>query len=155
LAASVKIAAYKIDPQVVTQRAAYAVSQRRVTVRPAPETMVWLTALLPVAQGVAADAALTHHADHARSGGDDRTRGQVMADTLVERLTGQTTATGVSIQGQSRHERRHPARRCNYAGFCSGLRPHPLGVARVLVRDRGAGFWLPHPVLRRPHQTTT
>ena len=51
----------------------------------APDTMTYLTALLPVAQGVSVYAALRREADLR---GDGRSRGQVMADTLVERVTG-------------------------------------------------------------------
>ena len=40
-------AAYELDPRSVVDRAAYAVTQRRVTMRPAPGTMAYLTALLP------------------------------------------------------------------------------------------------------------
>jgi len=88
IVAAAKAAAYRRDPRSVTQRAAHAASERHVSLRPAPDTMTILTALLPVAQGVAAYAALTRHADSARSDGDSRPRGQVMADTLVERITG-------------------------------------------------------------------
>ncbi len=49
--------------------------------------------------GVAAHAALTRHADTLRSTGDERTRGQIMADALVERLTGTPAGiTGIEIQ---------------------------------------------------------
>ncbi|MEW1823770.1 HNH endonuclease signature motif containing protein, partial [Arthrobacter sp. NPDC080031] len=58
------------------------------------DTMTYLTALLPVAQGVAVHAALSRHADTLRSAGETRTRGQIMADTLVERTTG--TPGGIS-----------------------------------------------------------
>ena len=54
-----------------------AVSDRRVSLRPAPETTARLTALLPVAQGVACYVALLREADTARSQGDQRGRGQV------------------------------------------------------------------------------
>jgi hypothetical protein len=54
-----------------------------VSLRPAAEAMTYLTALLPAAQGVAAYAVLVREADAARSGGDERSRGQVMADPLV------------------------------------------------------------------------
>ena len=60
--------------------------------------MTVLSALLPCEQGVAAYAALYRHADTLIAGGNDRTRGQIMADTLVERLTGQTTAEAVSAE---------------------------------------------------------
>lgn len=70
-----------------------------MSLRPAPDTMTYLTALLPVAQGVAAYTALTRDADTARAAGDDRSRGQVMADTLVERLTGTPGGiSGIEIQ---------------------------------------------------------
>lgn len=97
--AAVRAAAYRRDPASVAKRAARAVTERTVSMRPAPDTMTYLTALLPAAQGVAAYAALCRDADTARSGGDDRSRGQVMADTLVERVTGTPGGvTGVEIQ---------------------------------------------------------
>lgn len=50
--------------------------------------MAYLTALLPVAQGVAVWATLSRVADSARAAGDDRGRGQVMADSLVAAVLG-------------------------------------------------------------------
>jgi len=94
LIAAAKAAAYRRDPRSVAQRASHAATERTVSLRPAPDTMTYLTALLPVAQGVAVYAALTRTADSLRSSGDPRTRGQVMADTLIERVTG--TPGGVS-----------------------------------------------------------
>jgi hypothetical protein len=91
-------AAYELDPRSVVDRAAYAVTQRRVTMRPAPDTMAYLTALLPAAQAVAVFAALHAAAGSARSAGDTRTSDQVKADTLVERVTGQSTADAVSVE---------------------------------------------------------
>ncbi|TQJ59207.1 HNH endonuclease [Arthrobacter sp. SLBN-83] len=98
--AAVRAAAYRRDPASVAKRAARAVGERCVSLRPAPDTMAYLTALLPVAQGVAAYAALAKDADDtARLAGDDRSRGQVMADTLVERVTGTPGGiNGVEIQ---------------------------------------------------------
>ncbi|VXC28747.1 HNH endonuclease [Arthrobacter sp. 9V] len=100
IVAAAKAAAYRRDPRSVAGRASRAAAERTVSLRPAPDTMTYLTALLPVAQGVAVYAALSRAADSARSCGDAgsgdvagsdvvvRTRGQVMADTLVERVTG-------------------------------------------------------------------
>lgn len=100
LIAEARKATYKLDPRSVVERAAKAHNERNVTCRPAPDTMTYLTALLPVSQGVAVLAALTRAADGARCDGDERGRGQVMADTLVERATGQARAeaTGVDVQ---------------------------------------------------------
>ncbi|GAB2918905.1 DUF222 domain-containing protein [Rhodococcus aerolatus] len=90
------------DPAAVTRRARKAASERHVSLRPAPDTMTYLTALLPVAQGVAAYAALSRDADTTRTtvgvaGAGDRSRGQVMADLLVERITGQSRAAQVPV----------------------------------------------------------
>ena len=88
LLALAKRLAYELDPASVVRRARNAESDRNVTVRPAPDTMSYLTGLLPVAQGVAVHAALGRDADALRSQGDLRTRGQLMADLLVARVTG-------------------------------------------------------------------
>ncbi len=97
--AAARTAAYRLDPRTVTQRASHAATERNVSLRPAPDTMCYLTALLPVPAGVAMHAALTRHADTLRNAGDPRTRGQLMADTLVERTTGTPGGiTGVEIQ---------------------------------------------------------
>ncbi|QDW29208.1 DUF222 domain-containing protein [Arthrobacter sp. KBS0702] len=94
-----RAAAYRRDPRSVTQRAAHAATECHVSLRPAPDTMCYLTALLPVAAGVAVQAALTRHADSVRSSGDPRSRGQLMADALVERTTGKAGGiSGVEIQ---------------------------------------------------------
>ncbi|SDP85413.1 HNH endonuclease, partial [Arthrobacter sp. ok909] len=88
LIAAARTAAYRRDPRTVTDRASHAATDRHVSLRPAPDTMTCLTALLPVRQGVAVYNALTRHAETLRATGDPRTRGQAMADTLVERTTG-------------------------------------------------------------------
>ncbi|WP_309993436.1 HNH endonuclease [Arthrobacter pascens] len=97
--AAARAAAYRRDPRSVTQRAAHAATERHVSLRPAPDTMCYLTALLPVSAGVAVHAALTRHADSPRSGGDERSCGQIMADDLVEWTTGTPGGiTGIEIQ---------------------------------------------------------
>lgn len=94
-----RAAAYRRDPRSVAERASRAAEERHVSLRPAPDTMTYLTALLPVAEGVAVHAALIRHADAKRSDGDQRSRGQLMADALVERTTGTPRGiTGVEIQ---------------------------------------------------------
>ncbi|MBF4195950.1 hypothetical protein MHAEM_28051, partial [Mycolicibacterium phlei] len=62
--------------------------------RPAPDAMVYVTAHLPVAQGVSVYATLKRQADTTFDG---RTRGQVMADTLVERITGRPAARPADV----------------------------------------------------------
>ena len=73
----------RLDAASVVARRRRAERDRHVTLRPAPDAMTWLTALLPVADGVAVHAALVRAAETARATGDERTKGQVMADSLV------------------------------------------------------------------------
>lgn len=98
VAAETRRHAYQLDPAAAVARARKAVEERCVTLRPAPDTMTYLTGQLPVVQGVAVFAALTREADTRRAQGDERSRGQVMADTLVERVTGQATADQVPVE---------------------------------------------------------
>ncbi|UNK45158.1 HNH endonuclease [Arthrobacter sulfonylureivorans] len=92
LTAEAKRMAYRLDPHSVVNRAAKAEADRHVSARPEPDTMVSVRTLLPVVQGVAVMAALNREADRLRNAGDPRSRGQAMADTVFERLTGASTA---------------------------------------------------------------
>jgi hypothetical protein len=96
--AAAKTLAYRLDPHGYLARARAAENDRRVGLRPAPDCMARLTALLPVAHGVAAYAALMSAAGTATAAGDPRGRGQLMADTLVQRLTGQAAAPDVPVE---------------------------------------------------------
>ena len=83
--------AYRLDPEAVTARRARAERQRRVSLRPVPDCMTRLSALLPVKDGVACYAALSAVADATATA--EHPRGQLMADTLVARVTGHPSAT--------------------------------------------------------------
>jgi len=85
--------AYRLDPESVVARRRWAEGERSVSLRPAPDAMTYLTALLPVVTGVGVYAELNRAADAARAAGDGRGRGQVMADTLATRLLGQADGT--------------------------------------------------------------
>ncbi len=63
VAAAAKEIAYRLDARAIVDRAAKAETDRAVTIRPAPDTMTYVTALLPVAQGVGVYAALKRVAD--------------------------------------------------------------------------------------------
>ncbi len=132
LAAAAKAIAYRLDPHAVVERAAKAHSERTVTIRPAPDTMTYLTALLPVAQGVSVYAALKREADVCFDG---RSRGQVMADTLVERVTGRPAdvpvpvAVNVVISDQALLGVEHAA------AAIVGYGSVPSAVAQTMVLD--------------------
>jgi hypothetical protein len=93
-------AAQRLDPAAAVRRNRRAVADRHVSTRPAPDGMVYFTALVPLVQGVAMYAALKRTADRVVGAGDplERTRSQVMADVLVERVTGQTAADDTPVQ---------------------------------------------------------
>ncbi len=141
LEARVRRLAYRLDPAAAVRRAGKAAEDRRVSVRPAPDVMSQVSALLPAAQGVAVYAALKRAADSAMAGGDDRSRSQVMADTLVERVTGQSSADATPVavdlvipadallsQGADPHA----------APELIGYGPVPAGWARDLIRTAAA-----------------
>ncbi|WP_298798613.1 DUF222 domain-containing protein [Pseudonocardia sp. 73-21] len=94
----IKQCAYDADRAGYVARGRTARRDRRVGLRPAPDTMSVLSGFLPVEQGVACLAALRAHADAVLAAGDERTRDQVMADTLIERVTGQATAADVNVE---------------------------------------------------------
>jgi hypothetical protein len=86
------------DAAALVERRARAAADRHVTIRPRPDAMAQVTALVPAAQAVAVHAALRRAADSAAAAGDPRSRGQVQADTLVTRVTGQAAADRVPVR---------------------------------------------------------
>lgn len=82
----VRARACTLDPASVAARRRKAEADRHTSLRPAPDTMTWFGALLSVKDGVAVHAVLQREADRLRAAGDPRTRGQIMADTLVQRV---------------------------------------------------------------------
>ncbi|MCC9203716.1 HNH endonuclease [Arthrobacter sp. zg-Y769] len=130
---------YRIDQEALVRRAAKAQADRYVSCRPAPDTMTYLTGLLPVAQGVAVFAALSREADSLRSRGDSRGRGQIMADTMVERITGQAHAGNVPVEVQLVMTDRTLLAGSAEPAYLSGYGVVPSGWARAVVRN-GAGL---------------
>jgi hypothetical protein len=131
--------AYQLDPGSVLRRTRRATEERRVSIRPAPDTMSYVTGLLPVAQGVAVHAALTKHADALRAAGDSRTRGQIMADTFVERLTGLARAGDVPVEVQLVMTDRTLLGGDDTPARVVGHGPIPAALGRSLIRAGSAG----------------
>jgi hypothetical protein len=134
--------AYRLDPQAFMARTRGEAKHRRVSLRPAPTVMSRLTSFLPVAQGVAAYAALAQEADRLVAAGDPRSRDQIMADTLVERVTGQAAADSPPVEvhlvmtdSTLLGEGAEPAE-------LVGGGPVPAPVARALLRDTDAQVWV-------------
>lgn len=128
--------AYRLDPHGFLARARAAANDRQVSLRPAPDAMARLTALLPVGQGVATYAALSRAADTPTGVGDEpgRGRGQIMADTLVERVTGQATAQDVPVTVNVTISDDALLGGGDEPAHVDDYGPVPAGVARDLVR---------------------
>ena len=159
-AAFTRAEAARVDGQSVVRRIRQAEQDRCVTVRPAPDAMVYLSALLPVKEGVAAYAALARHADTLRATGSDdrRSRGAIMADALVARLTGREHADRIPVEVQlvmpatsliggsdlvTRRGGGNPLTAGEVCGWI-GEQPIPAALAReiALIGDDGARRWV-------------
>jgi hypothetical protein len=91
--------------------------------------MSLLTGLLPVEQGVACLAALQSAATEGKTAGDTRSKGQIMVDTLVARLTGQEVARALIAQAGTRA----------WCGGWSPTRPGTLGSSWSTSTTAAAG----------------
>ena len=130
ITAAAKEIACRLDVQAVVDRVARAEADRTVTIRPAPDTMTYVTVLLPVAKGVGVYAALKRAADTTF---DERSRGQVMADALVERVTGRPAAEPEPIAVNLVISDQTLLAGDNGSALISGYGPIPAAVARRLI----------------------
>jgi Domain of unknown function (DUF222) len=128
--AAAKQIAHRLDARAVADRAAKAQADRRVTIRPAADAMTYVTALLPVAQGAGVYAALNRAADTTL---DHRSRGAVMADTLVERVTGRPAESPEPVAVNLVMSDETLLGGDNTPAVVEGYGPIPASVARSLV----------------------
>jgi hypothetical protein len=94
--------------------------------------MTYVSVLLPVCQGVGVYAALKRQADITF---DDRSRGQVMADTLFQRVTGRPAEEPESVALNLVMSDEALWGHDNAPAVLDGYGPIPASVARRLVRD--------------------
>jgi len=87
-----------IDAEAARARARAARADQYVSMHAEPDGMAVLAVRGPAEQIVAAHAALDGWARGLRSTGDERTTGQIMVQTLVERVTGQAHADAVDVE---------------------------------------------------------
>src|SRR5580765_1822071 len=139
-AAARRVAA-QLDAASVVKRMAAAARSRRVTIRPAPDGMAYLSILAPLAETVGAFAALGRDADAVVGGHGcqpvaGRTRGQVMADLAIQRMGGlrfgqvqpveiQLVMTDTALFGQDSQDATHQ----NQTTHASGAKPGHDGQA--------------------------
>ncbi|PPB49741.1 HNH endonuclease [Arthrobacter pityocampae] len=127
------------DLGAAVDRALKAAPERHVSCRPAPDTMAYLTTLLPAAEAISAYSALSRDADTQTNAGGNRGlgRGQLMADALVERVTG-APAGSVRVDVQSIMTDRTLLQGDSEPAYLPGYGYVPAQYARNLLRD-GSG----------------
>lgn len=134
-----------IDASAVVRRRARARADRHVSIRPQPDTMASVTALVPAEQGVATWATLRRDAETIKAARDGRGLGQIMADLFVERLTGQSRADDVPVEIQLVLTPDSLLGLENTPAMLPGHGPLPAALAREMVLDDGAAdarIWL-------------
>ncbi|WP_052307949.1 HNH endonuclease [Nakamurella multipartita] len=134
------------DAFAVSQRARLLAVDRRVSIRPAPDCMAYVTALLPTVQGVAVFGAL-HRAALAGAVDPDehRSKGQIMADELVRRVLtpGEGAAEVPGIELHVVMTDRTLLDGDDEPAQVVGYGPVPAPVARDLVRaDSKTKVWV-------------
>ncbi|MFC9764107.1 HNH endonuclease [Rhodococcus jostii] len=127
--------AVELDAAAVLARHRKAVSERRVTTRPAPDSMAYLSVLMPVEQAVCLQATLGRDADSliATGNGSGRTRNQLMVDLLFDRGTGASVAAGVPVAVNLVLSDEALLAGGHEAAQLQGFGPVPAGIARQLV----------------------
>jgi Domain of unknown function (DUF222)/HNH endonuclease len=88
-----KAIAHRLEPETASEMIKTAERERCVTIRQTDDGMTYVTGKLPLIHGVAVFGALHNAAMTAKNSGDPRTKGQLMADGLVSRVTGRDAAT--------------------------------------------------------------
>ncbi|WP_134738647.1 HNH endonuclease signature motif containing protein [Nocardioides sp. 503] len=130
--------ACELDPAAVAARARRAEAERHVSLRPAPDTMCWIRVLLPVKQAVWVYAVLLTIAKNARSQGDPRSQGQLMADALVERVTSESAEAAPKVELKLVMSDTAFFGTSEDAADLEGYGPVPAPWARAFVRDAAA-----------------
>ncbi len=124
----------ELDAAACVLRRRVAESERRVTLRPVPDTMTRLSAELPMATGIAVFKSLSDAADTARAQGDSRSRHQVMADTLAERVLGTAQAVAVPVEIELVVSDQVLLGTREDAAYLEGAVPIPAELARELAK---------------------
>jgi hypothetical protein len=93
-------AVIRIDADAARVRAARARADQRVAMFPDTDGAAIMQVRGPAEQILAAFNTLDRHARSLRAAGDDRTRGQIMCQSLVERVTGLSHADQIGVEVQ-------------------------------------------------------
>lgn len=132
VAAEAKAITARLDAAAVIERNNKAVQDRCVTTRPAPNGMVNVTFLMPLAQGIGMYAALKRQADLTFDG---RSQGQAMTDTAYARITGRPATEPADVNVNLVLADTTLFGRDDCPGFVAGYGPVPAAVVRQIIGD--------------------
>ncbi|QZT62349.1 DUF222 domain-containing protein [Mycolicibacterium austroafricanum] len=130
--AEAKTIAARLDAAAVVGHSENAAADCAVTCRPAPNNMVYVTLRLPLTRGVGIYAACKRAADTTFDG---RPRGQVMTDTVYERVTGRSATKPVPVALHMVMADTTLAGDDDELGWLDGYGPVPAGFCRALIGD--------------------
>ena len=144
LGSEARALAQKLDQQAAVDHLERCVEERSVSVRPAPGNMAYLTALLPMAQAVAAYANLKKSAqtDIATGEAEGRSQNQIAADILVERLTGQDAAAAVPTEVHLIMQDSSLFGHGEESAWFPGVGPIPAKAARNIIAENEAATFI-------------
>lgn len=140
----VRALAQRVDQKSAVEHLEKRTEERAVSVRPAPDNMAYLTALLPMPRAVAVYANLKKSAAALIGTGQSgqRTQSQVMADLLVERATEQETAEAVPTEIHLVMNDDSLVGQGEAPTWLPGFGPLPAGAARKFVSENEAPVFL-------------
>ena len=127
--------AYRLDSRAAVDRARRAPGGRGVSFRQGRDGMGYVTAFLPMPQALSVHGVLKTAAD---ASADGRPRGHVMADTLVERVTGRPADAPVPVAVNMVLTDRTLLAGDNTPAHLPGYGPIPAVIARRLI---GEAIW--------------
>lgn len=144
LANETRAVAQQLDQVAAVAHLDRSIKERRVSVRPAPGNMAYLTALLPLRQAVAVYANLSKSAATTvgTGGAEERSQSQIMADLLVERVTGQESAEAIPTEVMVVMNEDSLFQDGDEPAWMPGFGPIPAGSARNMVAANEATVFL-------------
>lgn len=144
LRAEVRAITAEMDAEAVAQRAAKAVSNRRVSLTAIADGMGRISAIVPLPQAIAAFESLRAGAESVVAGGasDGRNRQQVLADTFVERVSGQASAAAVPAEIHLLVEAESVFSDGRVPAWLPGFGPLPAKTAREFIAANKAKMFL-------------
>lgn len=144
LRAEVRALSAEMDAEAAAKRAAKAATNRRVNLTVIDDGMARISAILPLPQAVAAYESLRAGAESITVAADagGRNRQQVLADTFVERLSGQSSATTVPSEIHLLVEAESLLSDGLVPAWLPGFGPLPAKTAREFVAANEAKMFI-------------